>query len=64
MKKLFCTSFVLFATAICFSGSMGQTDKVIDKDVLVPSLHSFDPPTPIPGCSHTPGDCPPFSKAA
>ncbi len=58
MKKLFCTSFALFATAILFSGFTGVTDKVVTKDVTVPTVTVSEIPIPTPGCSHTPPDCP------
>ena len=64
MKKVFCTSFLLFATTLCFSAPAGKTDivggsrgKGFDLKVLFSTI-TRDMPVPHPGCSFPPDQCP------
>lgn len=63
MKKVFCTSFLLFAT-LCFSAPAGKTDVLngsnsqrFDFKALFSTI-SRDMPIPHPGCSVPPDQCP------
>ncbi len=59
MKKVFCMSFLLFATTLSFSATTAKTDKLVNKgsEITLPTLPS-DMPVPEPGCKNPPGDCP------
>jgi hypothetical protein len=54
MKKLFCLSFVLFATTLCSSASAGNTDQML-KTLTIPTK-TGDMPLPCPG-RKTPPPC-------
>jgi hypothetical protein len=59
MKKVFCMSFLLFATTLCFSATTGNTDKVAKSVnlILLPTATS-ELPFPVAGCSKPPQFCP------
>jgi hypothetical protein len=58
MKKVFCTSFLLFATTLCFSATTGKTDSISNgTDFTLPTITS-DMPYPVYGCSKPPQFCP------
>jgi hypothetical protein len=64
MKKVFCTSFLLFATTLCFSAPAGKTDILSGnksqgfdlKELFTTTTR--DMPWPHPGCSVPPDQCP------
>jgi hypothetical protein len=58
MKKVFCMSFLLFATTLCFSATTGKTDKVISGSEITVPISTGDMPLPEPGCKNPPGQCP------
>ncbi len=64
MKKLFCTSFLLFATTLCFAAPAGKTDRVVVKTgnstIAKAPTTVGEMPMPIPGCSTVPKYCPGF----
>lgn len=63
MKKVFCTSFLLFATTLCFSAPTGKTDTLPTANnqgfdlISLPTVKG-DMPIPNPHCSWPPDDCP------
>jgi hypothetical protein len=64
MKKVFCTSFLLFATTLCFSAPAGKTDILsggksqgFDLKALFTTI-TRDMPIPHPGCPVPPDQCP------
>jgi hypothetical protein len=58
MKKVFCMSFLLFATTLCFATTTAKTDKVSSGSEITGPTSTSDMPWPEPGCPNPPGSCP------
>jgi len=58
MKRIFCMSFLLFATTLCFSATGGKTDRVDKHSEFSLPTSTSDMPWPVIGCSKPPQLCP------
>jgi len=58
MNKVFCMSFLLFATTICFSAQAGKTDRVAKEQFFGLPTITNDMPFPVYGCKKPPQFCP------
>ena len=57
MKKVFCMSFLLFATTLCFSATAGKSDDLGQGSRFTRTTTS-DMPFPVAGCKLPPQFCP------